>query len=145
MVLVAFLGHQNVHIINSNIIFFNPLQGVNKGHLGIQNIRFIGRLQGKINYNQRHSTRISAVILVSGGSLFPVSCHPSRHSVSYIYFSIWYWLNGSTIITIKYLAVTCSEDNFTFHFCLHSCLSIAYPVGKLYLTDDTRLILILKL
>ena len=66
---------------------------------------------------------------------------------------IWYWLNGSTfhrlraeiIIIIKYLAEACSEVNFTCQFCLQSKLSIAYPVCKLHLTDDTRLTLILKL
>jgi hypothetical protein len=60
---------------------------------------------------------------------------------------IWYWLNGSTfhrlradIIMIKYLAVAAvakliSRFNFAYRV---SCLSLAYPVGKLYLTDDTR-------
>jgi hypothetical protein len=49
---------------------------------------------------------------------------------------------------IKYLAVAAvakliSRFNFAYR---GSCLSIAYPVGKLYLTDDTRsrLILLLK-
>ena len=61
-------------------------------------------------------TRIAVAILVSGGSLSPISCHPNRHSVSYNVFGI-----GSTfhhlraeIIMIKYLAVACSEVNFTF-------------------------------
>jgi hypothetical protein len=53
----------------------------------------------------------------------------------------------SEIIMIKYLAVAAvakliSRFNFAYRV---SCLSITYPVGKLYLTDDTRLTLILKL
>jgi hypothetical protein len=38
-------------------------------------------------------TRIAAAILVSSGSLFPISCHLNRHSDSYINLAFAQWLN----------------------------------------------------
>ena len=53
------------------------------------------------------------------------------------------WLIRAEIIMLKYLAVA-AEVNFLFQFCLQSCMSIGYTVGKFYLTDDTRFTLILR-